>query len=126
MIDNYLLEELVAFKKYGTLAAAADQLGLSQPALTRGMKKLETELEVQLFNRGANRITLTKAGIFAAERAEDVLSVNRSYVSDIQRFDKSQRELTICSAAPGPLIVLDSLKLPKISVEEKLAERPKN
>ena len=28
MIDNYLLEELVAFKKYGTLAAAADQLGL--------------------------------------------------------------------------------------------------
>ena len=57
MIDNYLLEELVAFKKYGTLAAAADQLGLSQPALTRGMKKLETELEVQLFNRGANRIT---------------------------------------------------------------------
>ena len=75
MIDNYLLEELVAFKKYGTLAAAADQLGLSQPALTRGMKKLETELEVQLFNRGANRITLTKAGVFAAERAEDVLSV---------------------------------------------------
>jgi DNA-binding transcriptional LysR family regulator len=43
MIDNYLLEELVAFKKYGTLAAAADQLGLSQPALTRGMKKLETD-----------------------------------------------------------------------------------
>lgn len=124
MIDNYLLEELVAFKKYGTLAAAADQLGLSQPALTRGMKKLETELEVQLFNRGANRITLTKAGVFAAERAEDVLSVNRSYVSDIQRFDKSQRELTICSAAPRPLIVLDSLKLPNISVEEKLAERP--
>ena len=72
MIDNYLLEELVAFKKYGTLAAAADQLGLSQPALTRGMKKLETELEVQLFNRGANRITLTKAGTKVKESSRFV------------------------------------------------------
>lgn len=48
MIDNYLLEELVAFNKYQTLAKTAKHLGLSQPAITRGTKKLEQELNLKL------------------------------------------------------------------------------
>lgn len=37
MIDNYLLEELVVFSKYGTLAATAEELMVTQPTVTRGM-----------------------------------------------------------------------------------------
>lgn len=68
MIDNYLLEELVAFNKYQTLALAAEHLGLSQPAITRGMKKLEEELGLKLFDRTPNKITLNETGKFAAEK----------------------------------------------------------
>lgn len=51
MIDNYLLEELVSFKKYKTLAATAKHLMITQPTVTRGMQKLEEELGVEIFDR---------------------------------------------------------------------------
>ena len=39
MIDPELLEKLVAFQKYGTLSATADHLMVTQPTITRSMKK---------------------------------------------------------------------------------------
>lgn len=51
MIDNYLLEELITFAKYKTLAKTAAELNITQPTVTRGMQKLEDELGVQLFDR---------------------------------------------------------------------------
>ncbi|MSE06539.1 LysR family transcriptional regulator, partial [Lactobacillus salivarius] len=66
MIDNYLLEELVAFSEHKTLAAAAKYLNVTQPTITRGMQKIENELQVTLFNRQKNRITLTDVGKVAA------------------------------------------------------------
>ena len=44
MLEIYLLEQLEAFARCGTLSAAAEELHLSQPALTRSMKKLEERL----------------------------------------------------------------------------------
>lgn len=41
MIENYLLEELVTFAKYKTLAETSKQLMVTQPTITRGMQKLE-------------------------------------------------------------------------------------
>lgn len=38
MIENYLLEELVTFAKYGTVAKTAEVLGLTQPAVTHSLK----------------------------------------------------------------------------------------
>ena len=41
LIETALLEQLDAFARCGTLSAAAKELHLSQPALTRAMKRLE-------------------------------------------------------------------------------------
>ena len=46
MIEIYLLEQLAAVAEHGTLIKAAEALYLSQPALSRSMKKLETQLGV--------------------------------------------------------------------------------
>lgn len=46
MIEMYLLEQLVAVAKHKTLLAAADALHITQPALTRSMKKLENYLDL--------------------------------------------------------------------------------
>ncbi len=56
MIDISLLNQLSAFAKYGTLSAAAEKLHTSQPALTRSMKKLESDLGVSLFIRSKNHL----------------------------------------------------------------------
>lgn len=51
MIEIYLLEQLAAVAKYGTLSAAAEHLHLAQPSLSRSMQKLEDLLGVTLFER---------------------------------------------------------------------------
>lgn len=109
MIDNYLLEELTVFADNGTLAKTAAQLMVTQPTVTRGMQKLEEELDVQLFDRQPNKITLTKTGQLAAQKARQLLNANQQFIDDIQRFDQAQRVITIGSIAPGPLVVTRSL-----------------
>ena len=43
MTELEALRELVAFREYGTLSAAADELRITQPTMTRTMRKLERE-----------------------------------------------------------------------------------
>ena len=51
MIEIHLLEQLAAFADSGTLSEAAERLHTSQPALTRSMKKLESDLGVSQIGR---------------------------------------------------------------------------
>lgn len=51
-----------AIVEEGNISHAAQRLGIAQPALSRQMKRLETQLGVQLFERGSRRIRLTDAG----------------------------------------------------------------
>lgn len=81
MIDNYLLKELVTFASEKTLAKTAEKLNV-----TRGMQKLEDELGIQLFDRQPNRIILTDTGKLAAEKATEVLAVNRNFVQQLQNY----------------------------------------
>ena len=106
MIDNYLLEELVTFASEKTLAKTAEKLNVTQPTVTRGMQKLEDELGIQLFDRQPNRIVLTDTGKLAAEKATEVLAVNRNFVQQLQNYAARQSIIKIASIAPGPLILL--------------------
>ena len=119
MIDNYLLEELVAFKKYGTLAATAQHLLVTQPTVTRGMQKLEDELGVQIFDRQPNRITLTKTGELAAQKAQEVIATNLNFVETIQKYDYNHKNIRVGAVAPGPLILLHHL-IKLNAVDEKI------
>src|SRR5690349_15436094 len=67
------LRYLVAIADAGTFVAAAKQLRVAQPALTRQIHDLERELEVALFEKGARKATLTKAGEACARLARHVL-----------------------------------------------------
>ena len=62
MIEIYLLEQLDAFARHGTLSAAAQALHTSQPSMTRAMQKLEGELGVALFIRSKNHLALNETG----------------------------------------------------------------
>ncbi|WP_294321648.1 LysR family transcriptional regulator [uncultured Sphingomonas sp.] len=53
-----------------SLNRAADAAGLSQPALTQGLGKLERQLGTQLFERHPDGMTATAAGQALAERTE--------------------------------------------------------
>ena len=52
-----------------SFSAAADELFLTQSAVSRQIKSLEDELGASLFNRGTRRVELTAAGSNRAELA---------------------------------------------------------
>jgi DNA-binding transcriptional LysR family regulator len=54
----------------GSLSRAAETVGLSQPALTQGLAKLERTLGVVLLVRRPDGVTATEAGQALAERAD--------------------------------------------------------
>lgn len=104
MIEIYLLEQLSAFYKYGTLSAAAEYLHLAQPSLSRSMQKLENLLGVKLFERTKNKVQLNETGILAAKHASQILDSENEMIRHIKTFDRSLHTISIGSSAPGPLM----------------------
>lgn len=87
-MNRQLLEQLIYFKKYGTLADVADKLLITQPTVTRGMQKLEDKLGVKLFKRSVNKLTLTKTGELAAEEAKKLLEAEDNF---IKKYNNSKK-----------------------------------
>lgn len=82
------LEYFVVVAEHGNLGRAADQLGLSQPALSRGLRRLEDALEVRLFRRSASGMELTAEGSLLLSRARELRLYLRNVareVSDVSR-----------------------------------------
>jgi len=59
---NHELQKFLAIVEAGSFTRAAEQLRISQPALTSAMKNLERQIGRQLIIRGGNRLTMTEAG----------------------------------------------------------------
>lgn len=82
------LEYFVVVAEKRTLARAAESLNLSQPALSKGLKRLEEGLQAKLFRRTAGGMELTAEGSLLLARARDLrqylLNVARE-VSDVSR-----------------------------------------
>lgn len=68
------LRYFAAVAAHGSFSRAANNLHLTQPALSRQVKDLEDELGVPLFVRGINSVTLTEAGDLFYEEARDLLA----------------------------------------------------
>ena len=109
MIELYLLEHLIAFSKRNTLSGAAEELHISQPALSQSMKKLEAGLGVPLFARTKNRLVLNENGILAVQLGEKLLEQSREMEERLRLFDRSRRTISLGVCAPVPLWDLSPL-----------------
>jgi DNA-binding transcriptional LysR family regulator len=67
------LKALVAVAKLGSFRAAASELHLSQPALSRRIEKLEGALGVRLVERTTRSVSLTDVGREFSGRARELL-----------------------------------------------------
>ena len=106
MIELYLLEQLAAVARHATLSAAAQELHITQPALTRSIQKLEKELGFPLFTHEKNKITINETGKIAAAYAERVLQAERDLRDAVTRFERSRHTISLACCAPAPLVWL--------------------
>jgi DNA-binding transcriptional LysR family regulator len=67
------LRHFAAVALHGTFSSAAKHLHLTQPALSRQVKRLEEELGVRLLRREANSVSLTPSGRAFYEETLDIL-----------------------------------------------------
>lgn len=105
-MELFDLEQLVAFADCGTLSAAADRLHLSQPTLTKTMKRLEEEFQVSLFIHAKNKLELNENGKLAAEKARKLLTDSKEMVQLIRSLDRERHTISIGSCAPMPAFLL--------------------
>ena len=80
------LQYFSAVASSGTITAAADQLHVAQPAISRQLQQLERELGVTLFERDGRRLALTAAGRSLVPLVEDLLAHSR-------RFEDATRDI---------------------------------
>ncbi|MEW2288723.1 LysR family transcriptional regulator [Streptomyces sp. NPDC047841] len=73
-VDSRLLRSFLAVAEEGSLVRAAERVYVSQPALTKQIRQLESRLGVRLFDRSRTGMALTDAGRELARRAPDVLA----------------------------------------------------
>lgn len=75
----------------GNFTKAAQDLGISQPALSRSVQKLEDELGQPVFERRTRSVSLTEAGTLLQARAQQVLSILEDTKSEITDDGQSGR-----------------------------------
>jgi len=61
-MENFRLRVFRAVARHLNFRIAAEELLLTQPAVTQQIKALENEVDTPLFNRAGGRVTLTPAG----------------------------------------------------------------
>ncbi len=85
-MDLRQLAVLRAIAESGTFYGAADQLGLTQPAVTHQLKRLESELGETLVLRRKPRVALSSAGMAVLSVAHRVLTeldeLKQQFVTD--------------------------------------------
>lgn len=89
---------------------AAERCNVSQPALTRAIKKLEEEFGGQLFRRERNLTHLTDLGRLMKPRLEKILMEARSVTSAARQFHSLEQATlnlgVMCTIGPRRLINL--------------------
>lgn len=82
-MSNFRLKVFHSVAVHLNFTKAAEELYISQPAVTKNIKELETELDAKLFDRLSNKVALTEAGRIVFDYAEHVLELDKKLTFDL-------------------------------------------
>ncbi len=90
-MENFRLRVFRAVAKHLNFRRAAEELCLTQPAVTLQIKALEQHLGVQLFDRSGARISLTPAGTMLLKYAHKIEKLETAALAGLSQFAGEQR-----------------------------------
>src|SRR6266516_7085979 len=106
------LRYFAAVASRGNFTRAAEELHLAQSALSQQVRRLESELGVELLVRTTRRVQLSEAGEIALTRATRVLSEVDALVSELDELSGLLRgRLVVGGMLPAGGIDLPALLL---------------
>ncbi len=113
------LKYIVAVARERHFGKAADACYVSQPTLSVAVKKLEEELDVKLFERSANEVTVTPLGEEIVRQAQSVLE----QASAIKEIAKRGKDPLGGSLALGLIYTIGPYLLPDL-VRQMIVHTP--
>jgi LysR family hydrogen peroxide-inducible transcriptional activator len=90
-LNLHLLEQFVALARTKNFTRAAEELNLSQSALSRAIQKLEDQLGQPLFERKPREVMLTDHGELLFERAQQILKLMQDMFSELSEAGRRGR-----------------------------------
>lgn len=126
MIELNQLEQLICIAENKTISKAAKELLISQPALSRSMQRLESDLGVELFDHYKNKIALNKNGELVVKHAQKIIKSIQTMVSDVQEYDQSFHRISIATCSPAPMWDIEPLIqeiYPQMNIQTKVLEQ---
>lgn len=84
MIETSQLQTLVAVTKAKSFSRAAEDLGVTQSAISQSIKNLESKLEIKIFKRSGKNVVLTPEGERLHQFGAHFLSEMRETLDDLQ------------------------------------------
>lgn len=94
MIDPKLYT-LIKVYETNNFTRAAEQLSLTQPAVSQHIHQLEKELNVKIFARGEKSLKLTKEGEVVVKYAKRILSIYQNLQQNLHNRKHLIRQLTV-------------------------------
>ena len=119
-LENFRLKVFRTVAEHLSFRKAAEQLFLTQPAVTLQIKALEDDLGVRLFDRTAGRVSLKPQGVVLLRHAQRIL----------QNISEAERELAAGAGqssgelALGVSTTIAQYVLPQL-ISAFLAEHPR-
>jgi DNA-binding transcriptional LysR family regulator len=114
------VECFLAVVDFGTVTAAAPQLHMAQPALSRQIQSFEGELGFKLFDNQRNRLRLTPAGRELVPLARQLLSNARSVKAAAQSWSKGHIKRLHLGATYATIAGLIAPFISTLNVEDPL------
>jgi DNA-binding transcriptional LysR family regulator len=128
-VDSRELESFITTVENGSISRAAAFLGLSQPAVSKHISKLEEELGTDLLVRGHARSLLTRQGEVVYRYALQVLELQRAVRKEIAETSGEVEGLVRLSASsiPGDFLLPELLvrfrrSYPRVEVEVSVSD----
>lgn len=100
------LQLVLTLARTGSLRAAAEELNVTQPALTKALKQLEDEFGTALVLRTPKGVRLAPAGELLAARAATVLREVERAREEVAWFAHNERSAVTVGVSPAAALLL--------------------
>ena len=122
-MSDFRLEVFQAVAKRLSFTKAAQELFITQPAVTKHIRELEEQYKAKLFERNGNKIALTRAGDILLKYSEQIFAIYRQAEFEINTISERNTGIlrlgastTISQYVISPLLASFHQKFPEIRV----------